>query len=300
MEKHKNEFIKRTKRRDNFVMIGNEVIQDDRITIEARGVLVFLLSLPQDWVVRKNDLQKRLKVSRRTIDRCFDEMKQCGYLCETDFVKKDGKFDGKGYLIYDYSIFGNPPEMFSTDAHSEQRSDLTDAQGEHRTGAHGEQLTKNTEIQQRTHLNTPPISPKGERENFEINNDLIDKKGLDDAVDLWLEYKREKKQKYKGSKSTQVMINNLWKMSNGNSNRAMEIVEFSMGNNYSGLVEPRQSKNNFASNANQPSSIPVKQKVEYYNTRWPDRIYICTEEQFKQICEGNPDESYVVKRKFSA
>lgn len=150
MEKHKNEFIKRTKRRDNFVVIGNEVIQDSRMTIEARGVLVYLLSLPQDWVIRKNDLQKRLAVSRRTIDRCFEEMKQCGYLCETDFVKKDGKFDGKGYLIYDYSIYKNAPEMYSTDAHSEQRSELTDVHSEHRTDAHSEHLIKNTDIQQRT------------------------------------------------------------------------------------------------------------------------------------------------------
>jgi hypothetical protein len=165
MEKHKNEFIKRTKRRDNFVVIGNEVIQDNRMTIEARGVLVFLLSLPQDWVVRKNDLQKRLAVSRRTIDRCFDEMKQCGYLCETDFVKKDGKFDGKGYLIYDYSIYKNAPEMYSTDAQGEQRNDFTDAHGEHWTDAHGEQLLKKEDIQQRTNntggaLNSSsPINP---------------------------------------------------------------------------------------------------------------------------------------------
>jgi len=49
-----------------------------------------------------------------------------------------------------------------------------------------------------------------------------------------------------------------------------------------------------------PASPPKKNKVEYYNTRWPDRIYICTEEQFQQICEGNPEESYVIKRKYSA
>lgn len=165
MEKHKNEFIKRTKRRDNFVVIGNEVIQDNRMTIEARGVLVFLLSLPQDWVIRKNDLQKRLAVSRRTIDRCFDEMKQCGYLCETDFVKKDGKFDGKGYLIYDYSIYKNAPEMYSTDVQGEQRSGISDVHSEHRTDAHGEQLLKNTDIQQRNNNNTgvvfdsSPINP---------------------------------------------------------------------------------------------------------------------------------------------
>lgn len=291
MEKHKNEFIKRTKRRDNFVVIGNEVIQDNRMTIEARGVLVFLLSLPQDWVIRKNDLQKRLAVSRRTIDRCFDEMKQCGYLCETDFVKKDGKFDGKGYLIYDYSIYKNAPEMYSTDAQDEHRDELTDVHSEHRTDAHGEHLLKKEDIQQRNN-NNPPLSPKGESVS-------IDLKGLDAAVNDWLEYKeKEKKQKYKGPKSVQAMINSLYQMSNGNPDKAMAIVQFSMGNNYAGLIDPTQSKYKSASAQQQSTNTPVKHKVEYYNTRWPDNVKICTEEQFEQVRQGNPEESYTVVRKF--
>ena len=96
------------------------------------------------------------------------------------------------------------------------------------------------------------------------------------------------------------MINTLWKMSSGSPNRAMDIVEFSMGSNYTGFVDPIQRKLNFTSNGQQPSIIPVKQKVEYYDTRWPDRIYICTEEQLEQIRECYPDQTYVVKRKFSA
>jgi hypothetical protein len=283
MEKHKNEFIKRTKRRDNFVVIGNEVIQDSRMTIEARGVLVYLLSLPQDWVIRKNDLQKRLAVSRRTIDRCFEEMKQCGYLCETDFVKKDGKFDGKGYLIYDYSIYKNAPEMYSTDAHGEQRNDDTDAHGEHRTDAHGEHLIKNTDIQQRN-KNNPPLSPKGE-------NVRIDYKGLDKAVAEWLEYKAEKKQKYAGVKSIQTMINRLWKISKGNPEKAMEIVETSMAMNYQGFFEPKE--NNFAA-APAKSTPPRKAKVKYFDTDYPDRVKVATREEYDLLVSGNPDSTFEI------
>jgi hypothetical protein len=286
-----NEPVRRSKRTKNFTIVGNDVIQDNRITIEARGVLIFILSLPEDWVVRKKDLQNRLKISRRTIDRCFDEMKQFGYMCETDLIKKDGKFDGKGYIVYDYSILKTPPLMYSTDAHSEHRNELADVHSEHRTDAHGEHLLKKEDIQQRN-KNNPPLSPKGESVN-------IDYKGLDAAVNDWLEYKeKEKKQKYKGPKSVQAMINSLYQMSNGNPDKAMAIVQFSMGNNYAGLIDPTQSKYKSASTSQQSINSPVKHKVEYYNNRWPDNVKICTEEQFEQIRQGNPEESFVVVRKF--
>jgi len=278
-----NEPVRRSKRTKNFTIVGNDVIQDNRITIEARGILIFILSLPEDWVVRKKDLQNRLKVSRRTIDRCFDEMKRFGYMYETDLIKKDGKFDSKGYIVYDYSLLTPPPLMYSTDAHSEHRDELTDVHSEHRSDAHGEHLLKKEDIQQRN-KNNPPLSPKGE-------NVQIDYRGLDKAVAEWLEYKAEKKQKYAGSKSIQTMINRLWKISKGNPERAMEIVEHSMAMNYQGFFEPKG--NNFA-------AAPTKQfpgrkaKVKYFDTDFPDRVKVATREEYDLIVSGNPDSTYEI------
>jgi hypothetical protein len=42
----------------------------------------------------------------------------------------------------------------------------------------------------------------------------------------------------------------------------------------------------------------VRYKVEYYDARWPDRTYICTEDEFKQLQDAEPDETFVVKRKY--
>ena len=60
------------------------------------------------------------------------------------------------------------------------------------------------------------------------------------------------------------------------------------------------AKDLYQSNSYQQQNFntPVKHKVEYYNTRWPDNVKICTEEQFEQIRQGNPEESFVVVRKF--
>jgi hypothetical protein len=144
-----------------------------------------------------------------------------------------------------------------------------------------------------------PIFENGEVVKFKSNLDNVDYKGLEKQVKTWLTYKEtEKKDCYKTSQSSQVMINQLEKLSNGNPEKANEIVEYSIANHYKGLFAPSQNNWKSASAPQQSINSPVKHKVEYYNTRWPDNVKICTEEQFEQIRQGNPEESFVVVRKF--
>lgn len=61
-----------------------------------------------------------------------------------------------------------------------------------------------------------------------------------EALDMWLAYKREKRQKYQ-PRGLAALKKNLLKMSNGNPEYAKVIVEHSMGNNYSGLYAPKNN-----------------------------------------------------------
>ena len=56
----------------------------------------------------------------------------------------------------------------------------------------------------------------------------------------WLDYKSSRNQSYKSNESIKACYNKLYKMSNGNAQTAMEIVEQSMANNWAGLFELRQ------------------------------------------------------------
>jgi hypothetical protein len=151
-------------------------------------------------------------------------------------------------------------------------------------------------------LNTPPISPNGGIENSEINNDLIDKKKKF-VVPTIGEVAEYVKSKHPLATNDKVLAfaekfwshyeNKNWSYGRG---QKMKDWRLSMSQ-----WKETINKDLYQSNpVGQPSSIPVKHKVEYYDTRWPDRIYICTEEQLEQIRECYPDQTYVVKRKFSA
>jgi hypothetical protein len=75
----------------------------------------------------------------------------------------------------------------------------------------------------------------------------IDERGLSEAVESWLQYKKERKQSYKGASSIQAMINKLYDLSNGDEEIAVKIVQHCMASNYSGLFPlPIERVNKFA------------------------------------------------------
>ena len=84
---------------------------------------------------------------------------------------------------------------------------------------------------------------------FSLGKDLSDfeEEGLNEeiypcqeALDMWLEYKKEKRQTYK-PRGLAALKKKLLQLSNGNPEYAKVIVEYSMGNNYTGLFAPKNN-----------------------------------------------------------
>ena len=61
-----------------------------------------------------------------------------------------------------------------------------------------------------------------------------------EALELWLAYKKEKRQTYK-PRGLEALKKKLLQLSNGNPEYAKVIVEYSMGNNYTGLFAPKNN-----------------------------------------------------------
>ena len=84
---------------------------------------------------------------------------------------------------------------------------------------------------------------------FSLGNDLSDfeEEGrhydiypCKEALDMWLAYKKEKRQNYK-PRGLEALKKKLLQLSNGNPEYAKVIVEYSMGNNYTGLFAPKNN-----------------------------------------------------------
>lgn len=104
------------------------------------------------------------------------------------------------------------------------------------------ELFPNDAEKQRIFLMGAAFSLGNDLSDFEITTEQKQEEyyPCKEALDMWLAYKKEKRQKYQ-PRGIAALKKKLLKMSNGNPEYAKVIVEHSMGNNYSGLYAPKNN-----------------------------------------------------------
>lgn len=86
----------------NFTVMSNYHLQNKTLSLKAKGLLSFMLSLPDDWNFSISGLCAVCKESNKAIKSTLDELKDHGYL----IINKVR--DNKGQYVYDYIIIENP------------------------------------------------------------------------------------------------------------------------------------------------------------------------------------------------
>ena len=85
----------------NFTTLDNTTIQDKSLTFEASGLLHFMLSLPEDWAIKKSWLEEqKLRCGRDKLTRMLNELQEQGYVVKRTVHGKDGKITGIDWLVY--------------------------------------------------------------------------------------------------------------------------------------------------------------------------------------------------------
>lgn len=76
-----------------FTVLPNGTIRDPRLSLDALGLLVKLISRPPNWEVRPYQLQKECSIGRDKLRRLLAELEDSGYLVRTKSRKSDGTWD---------------------------------------------------------------------------------------------------------------------------------------------------------------------------------------------------------------
>lgn len=76
--------IEKTK---NYTIMSNYHLRDINLSLKAKGLLSFMLSLPEDWDYSLNGLVSVSKESKKAIRSILNELKENGYLIKN----KQGK-----------------------------------------------------------------------------------------------------------------------------------------------------------------------------------------------------------------
>jgi len=83
-----------------WTTFSNELLTDDKLSFRSLGVLVYILSKPDDWTVRAEQLAKTHVEGRDAVRTSLDELEAAGYLVRQSWRTADGTFASEA-VVYD-------------------------------------------------------------------------------------------------------------------------------------------------------------------------------------------------------
>lgn len=85
----------------NFTVLSNELLRDNSLTWEARGLLAYLLSQSESWEVSvKHLVNQSPKASRDKVYRIINELVEAGYILRLEVRGRNGQIVGTDYEVY--------------------------------------------------------------------------------------------------------------------------------------------------------------------------------------------------------
>nr|CAB5223228.1 hypothetical protein UFOVP385_13 [uncultured Caudovirales phage] len=84
----------------NFTPISNQLIQNQSLSLEAKGLIMFIISLPETWIIYKCQVQSALKMNKTKFNRVWKESVEAGYIKVIKERADKGRFNYH-YIISD-------------------------------------------------------------------------------------------------------------------------------------------------------------------------------------------------------
>lgn len=98
--------IIRSKRTRNFTVLNNDLIRDTTLSFKARGLLQYMLSMPDDWKFYVSELAKHSsKEGEGAIRSAITELEEAGYMRRIRKRGKGGKFEAVDWEVLDEPAF---------------------------------------------------------------------------------------------------------------------------------------------------------------------------------------------------
>jgi len=92
--------IRVEKNKENpYVILDKDFLNNNNLTWQAKGLLAYLLSLPDNWQINVNDLKNRSKNGREATNSIIKELIKNGYIEREQTKDAKGKFNKYAYKV---------------------------------------------------------------------------------------------------------------------------------------------------------------------------------------------------------
>ena len=93
-------------RKNNFVILDTEIINNPKLSWKAKGLLTYLLSKPDGWQFYETEIAKRSKDGRDSVAAGLKELENEGYLERSWIRNERGKYIGRQWDVYENPYTG--------------------------------------------------------------------------------------------------------------------------------------------------------------------------------------------------
>jgi hypothetical protein len=213
----------RKDRENPFAQIPRALIEDERLTWQARGVLAYLVSKPNDWQVRVTDLVNRGDLKRDGIYGILKELEANGYVGRSQTQETAGRFSPVEYTVYEAPLPISEPLTARPLTARPLTADPT---------LSNKETSSNKESTNTDSLTTKKRAGK----TIDLPADLALVEGLPEAWGDWLAHRRE----LRCALTPHAATEQFKKLRA--SPDPVRLVRHSLGNGWRGLFEPKPDR----------------------------------------------------------
>lgn len=95
--------IKRKRAGDNFTILSNDFLRDEKLSLKAKGLLAYILSLPDDWKIYFEEVEKHHSDGVRGVRSAWKNLEEQGY-ARTVKVKEKGRIKEWAKEVADFKF----------------------------------------------------------------------------------------------------------------------------------------------------------------------------------------------------
>lgn len=237
--------IIRVNKTKNYTVMSNRHLQDRELSLKAKGLLSVVLSLPEDWDYSIPGLTAICKENETAVKSTLTELKDHGYLVVTKLLPNE---TDSGRFEYLYDFFEEP----QNNAEQEGKK-----QGVENLPVENLPLNKNTNKVNTNKINSMQASKKGDS-YADILAQVPVIVNDPELYDTFIEFIKMRKliKAPLTDRALKMVINEAYKLSNGDPVKMRAIVEQSIRNNWKDVYALKDKSVDYARNSatNAPTS----------------------------------------------
>jgi hypothetical protein len=91
--------------KSRYTPISNDILQSEIMTPEEKSILVHLLSLPEDWVVYKGEIWRKMNMGRERFNKNWKLLVEKGYIISIRLIDTNTNLvNGWNHIVYEEPV----------------------------------------------------------------------------------------------------------------------------------------------------------------------------------------------------